>query len=156
MNDYTNLRVNKIREYLIDIIDELNGNTNSQINVDMLSNKINDYSIDKVPVEVETKTWILGTTVNREVYLLRSRKLYSQNKINNLKNIGFFEEFENKIKYNNYNKIFPEIKNIESIKCLNCGAMNYADTTTAEFSIQIQITYREEANGEESDSEESI
>ena len=45
---------------------------------------------------------------------------------------------------NNDNKILPDIKGIESISCLNCGTMNNANTNTAEFDIQIQITYREE------------
>jgi hypothetical protein len=27
---------------------------------------------------------------------------------------------------------------------LNCGTLNFADTNTAEFDIQIQVTYREE------------
>ena len=43
--------------------------------------------------------------------------------INNLKNIGFFEEFESIIKSNNDEGILPQIDNIESIesdalKCL--------------------------------------
>ena len=78
-----------------------------------------------------------------DVYSFRSRKLYSQDTINNLKNIGFFEQFENKIKSNNEEGILPNIDGIESIECLNCGTMNNADGNTAEFDIQIQITYRD-------------
>ena len=67
-----------------------------------------------------------------------------QNLINNLKNIGFFEEFEKIIRQNNEQGILPDIENIESIECLNCGTMNIANTNTAEFDIQLQITYRGE------------
>lgn len=141
--DYQELRITKLREYLINIIDELNQHEDSQINVDMLSNQVDDYSIDKIPTEIDTEQWIIGPTVNREVYSFRSCKNYSQDTINNLMNIGFFENFEKKIKDNNKNGILPDIENIEEIKCLNCGAMNFADTNTAEFDIQIQITYRE-------------
>lgn len=140
--NYETLRINKLREYLINIIDEINNNNNSQVNVDMLSNKVEDYSIDKMPVNVENEKWIIGTTVFREVYSLRTRKRYSQDTVSNLMNIGFFERFENKIKYNNEHGILPDINNIETISCLNCGTMNFADTNTAEFAIQIQITYR--------------
>lgn len=141
--NYQELRISKLREYLINVIDELNQNEDSQINIDMLSNKVDDYSIDKIPTEIDAEQWIIGLTVNREVYDFRSCKNYSQDTINNLMNIGFFEKFEKKIKDNNKNGILPDIENIEEIKCLNCGAMNFADTNTAEFDIQIQITYRE-------------
>jgi hypothetical protein len=71
---------------------------------------------------------------------------YSQDTINNLENIGFFEKFERLIKTNDEAKILPDIEGIESIECLNCGTLNNTDTHTAEFDIQIQITYREVYN----------
>ena len=141
--DYTDLRITKLRTYLLNIIDSLNNNRKSQLNADMLSSKVDDYSLDKVPTELNMETWIIGTVKRREVYSLRSRKIYSEDTINNLKNIGFFEKFEDKIKFNNENGILPDIENIEKIECLNCGTMIFADTNTAEFDIQIQITFRE-------------
>ena len=42
---------------------------------------------------------------------------------------------------NNENGVLPQIEGIESIQCLNCGTMNNAEKNTAEFDIQIQITY---------------
>ena len=68
---------------------------------------------------------------------------YSQDTINNLKNIGFFERFERIIKSNNDEGILPDIEGIESIECLNSGTMKNNETNTSEFDIQIQITYRE-------------
>jgi hypothetical protein len=138
------LRISKLREYLFGIINTLTTNRNYQINANMLSNKIDDYSLDKIPTNTEVEKWIIGSAVHRDVYSFRSRKSYSQDTIVNLKNIGFFEQFENAIKTNNEEGNMPEINNIESIECLNCGTMNSADGKQAEFDIQIQITYREE------------
>ncbi len=139
-------RISKLREYLIGIIDELSQemslSNKYQINADMLSNDPNNYSLDKIPTETEVSKWIIGTRIKRDVYSFRSRKAYSQDTINNLKNIGFFEQFEEKIKSNNDEGVLPDIEGIETIECLNCGTMNNADTNTAEFDIQIQITYR--------------
>lgn len=140
--NYRNLRVSKIREYLLNIIAEITQNNNYQINANMLSNDINNYSLDKIPTESTIEKWIFGIEIHRDVYSFRSRMAYSQDTINNLKNIGFFESFEEKIKKNNEDKILPDIDGIESIECLNCGTMNDADTNTAEFDIQLQITYR--------------
>ena len=135
-------RISKLREYLFGIINTLTTSRKYQINANMLSNDPNNYSLDKIPTQTEVEKWIIGVVKHKDVYSFRSRMAYSQDTINNLKNIGFFEEFENRIKYNNENGILPNIENIESIECLNCGSMNNAGTNTAEFDIQIQITYR--------------
>jgi hypothetical protein len=138
------LRISKLRKYLFDVINNLTSNRNYQINANMLSNNIDDYSLDKIPVEKEVETWIIGCVIHRDVYSFRSRKSYSQDTIVNLKNVGFFEQFEDAIKTNNDKGILPDIDNIESIECLNCATMNSADGKQAEFDIQIQITYRDD------------
>lgn len=138
------LRISKLRMYLFEIINTLTTNRNYQINANMLSNNIDDYSLDKIPTNIEVENWIIGGGIHRDVYSFRSRKSYSQDTIVNLKNVGFFEQFENAIKTNNDEGVLPDIENIESIECLNCATMSSADGQQAEFDIQIQITYREE------------
>lgn len=143
--EVNDLRISKLREYLFRIINTLTTNRDYQINADMLSNKIGDYSLDKIPVQQEIEHWIIGVEIHRDVYSFRSRKSYSQDTINNLKNIGFFEKFESTIKSNNDKGVLPEIENIETIECLNCGTMiNNDDGKSSTFEIQVQITYREE------------
>ena len=142
--EYEELRISKLREYLFGVINTLTENRNYQINADMLSNDIDNYSLDKIPTASVVSRWICGLEIHRDVYSFRSRMAYSQDTIDNLSNIGFFEQFENAIKTNNEEGILPDIDNIEKIECLNCGTLNNTDGTTAEFDIQIQITYREE------------
>ena len=142
--EYEELRISKLREYLFGVINTITENRNYQINADMLSNDIDNYSLDKIPTASVVSRWISGVEIHRDVYSFRSRMSYSQDTIDNLSNIGFFEQFENAIKTNNKKGILPDIDNIESIECLNCGTLNNTDGTTAEFNIQIQITYREE------------
>ena len=139
MQDY---RITKLREYLMSIIESLT-KKKLPINAYMLSNKVENYSLDRIPTDTTANKWIVGTKVHRDVYSFRSRMNYSQDTINNLKNVGFFEDFERLINSNNENGILPDIPNIESIECLDCGTLNYADTNTAEFDIQIQIKYRD-------------
>lgn len=138
------LRITKLRTYLLSIIDVLVTNKKYQINANMLSNEPNNYSLDKIPTSSTVEEWITGTKICRDVYSFRSRVGYSQDTIENLINIGFFEIFEKLISSNNEKGILPDIKGIQSIQCLNCGSMNNANTNTAEFDIQIQITYRED------------
>lgn len=146
--NYSDLRISKLRSYLLNILKTINENT-KQVNAYMLSDKVDNYSLDKIPVDTEMETWIIGNVIHRDVYSFRSRMAYSQDTINNLKNIGFFEQFEKIIKSNNNEGVLPDIEGIESIECLNCGTMNNNETNTAEFDIQIQITYRDVERGDE-------
>ena len=138
-----NLRITKLRNYLFNIITEIKNNSNYQINAYMLSNDINNYSLDKIPTESTVERWITGVEIHQDTYYLRSRMSYSQDVINNLENIGFFEQFEEKIKSNNEKDILPDIDGIEKIECLNPGTMvANQDGKTAEFEIQLRIRYR--------------
>lgn len=137
-----NLRVTKLRAYLMDIIEELIGQY-GEMNINFLSNEPNNYSLDKIPVNSTVEQWITGTTIYRDVYSFRSRMNYSADTISNIENIGFYETFEKIIKQKDNTNILPDIDGIQSISCLNCGTMNNANTNTAEFDIQIQIVYKE-------------
>ena len=137
------LRITKLRTYLFSIIDTLLTDNKYQINANMLSNEPNNYSLDKIPTSSTVEEWITGSRICRDVYSFRSRVGYSQDTINNLINVGFFEIFEKLISSNNEKGILPDIEGIQSIQCLNCGSMTNANTNTAEFDIQIEIDYRE-------------
>ena len=140
--EVSDLRVTKLRVYLMNIITELIGQY-GEMNINFLSNEPNNYSLDKIPVVTEVQKWITGDTLNRDVYSFRSRMNYSADTITNIENIGFYETFEKIIKQKNDSNDLPEINGIQSISCLNCGSLNNANTNTAEFDIQIQIEYRE-------------
>lgn len=140
-----NTRIAKLGSYLETILETLN-NKYKKINADFLGLEINNYSLDKIPIASTIEEDITGTRICRDVYSFRSRNPYSSDRLSNLKNIGFFEEFESIIKSNNDEGILPEIDGIENIVCLNTGTLNYVDESlkTAVFDIQLQITYEEE------------
>ena len=140
--DFQDYRITKLRSYLFDIINSMTTNRKYQISADYLG-KVGDFSLDKIPTDTQVENWIIGVVKRKDIYSFRSRKAYSQDTLNNLKNIGFFEDFEYIIKSNNDKGILPDIENIESIECLNCGTLNNVDGTQATFDIQIQITYRD-------------
>ncbi len=140
--EYKNKRISKLRNYLFSIIDELMNDTKYQINANMLSNDVNNYSLDKIPTASTVEKWIMGIEIHKDTFAFRSRFPYSQDTVNNLRNIGFFEDFEYIVNSNNKKGVLPEIKGIESIECLNPGTLVSVTPNTAEFEIQIQIKYR--------------
>lgn len=140
--EYRNKRISKLRDYLFTIVDTLMDDEKYQINANMLSNDINNYSLDKIPTASTVEKWVMGIEVHRDVFAFRGRFEYSQDEANNLRNIGFFEDFEYMVNSNNKKGILPNIKGIESIECLNPGTLSSITANTAEFEIQIQIEYR--------------
>ena len=142
----TDYRISKLREYLFEIINTLTDSRDYQINANFLGN-VNDFSLDKIPTNIEVEKWIIGIEKHKDVYSFRSRKSYTQEVVEHLKNIGFFEDFESIIKSNNDEGVLPDIEGIESIECLNCGTLNSVDGTQATFDIQIQITYIDKNEG---------
>lgn len=138
-------RISKVRDYLFTVITSLTNNSNYQINANMLSDKKEDYSLDKIPTESIVEPYITGGGLYRDVYSFRSRKSYSQDAVVNLKNMGFFEDFERAIITNNNRGILPDIEGIQSIECLSPFTMlSNDDGNTAIFDIQIQIIYEED------------
>ena len=135
-----NLRITNLRTYLFGVIETINADY-EQINVNFLSNDINNYSLDKIPTDSVVERWITGYELHRDVYSFRSRMNYSADVISNLENIGFYETFEKIIADKNKLRELPDIEGIQTIQCLNCGSLNNANTNTAEFDIQIQIEY---------------
>lgn len=135
-------RITKLREYLFNVINTLTNDRTYQISADFLGG-VGDFSLDKIPTASTVEVWVTGVEIHRDVYSFRSRKFYSKDTINNLNNIGFFEQFEKVIKLNNKEGVLPEISGIESIECLNCGTINSVDDAEATFDIQIQIKYKE-------------
>lgn len=133
------LRITKLRNYLVEVINNISKNT--KINANALSKDIGSYSLDKIPTDYTVEKWITGTEIHRDLFSFRSRRNYSYEEINNLLNIGFFEMFEKIIFENDKKAILPDIEGIQNITCMNCGTMNSANTNTAEFDIQIEITY---------------
>lgn len=134
-------RITALKEYLLEeVLQELD-DTILKLNINFLSNNVDDYSLVKLPVE-EVNKWITGEEIRKEQYNLVSRRTYSQTISNNIENLGFFELVAEKIRENNQNDILPDIDGIEKIECLNCGSLIDRDTNTAVFSIQLQITYR--------------
>ena len=60
-------RISKLRSYLFEIINTLTENRNYQINANMLSNKVDDYSLDKIPAMTIMESYVDGSKLYRDV-----------------------------------------------------------------------------------------
>ncbi len=130
--------IEKIRKYLIEnkIVDE-----NCRINVDFLGENPTEFAIIPIAVNPVLKRYIDGSSLRQYQFQLISCNYYGADVMQNMANSKFYEELYDKIESNNDDGILPDIKGIESIECLNNGAILDATTNTARYSIQMKITY---------------
>lgn len=133
--------IEKIREYFIEnnIIDN-----KSRINVDFLGEKAEEFAIIPMPVNPILEQYVNGSSLRQFQFQLISCNHYGADVMQNMANSTFYEKLYDLIESNNKKRIYPQIDGIESIECLNNGAIVDATTNTARYSIQMRITYYKE------------
>lgn len=130
--------IEEIRKYLINnnIIDE-----QYRINVDFLGDNPTEFAIIPIKVNPIVKKYINGSSKRQFQFQLISCNYYGADVLQNMANSKFYENLYTLIEENNSKRIFPNIDGIESIECLDNGAILDATTNTARYSIQMKITY---------------
>jgi hypothetical protein len=113
----------------------------TRINVDYLGDSPTEYVLEPIPTERVIKKYIDGSTLNQYVFQFGSREYYSSDVIENMQKSEFYEQFEQVINWCNREGILPIITGIQSIECLNVGAIQDAGSDTAKYAIQMRITY---------------
>ncbi len=130
--------IEKIRKYLIEnkIVDE-----ECRVNVDFLSENPTEFAIIPIAVNPILKKYIDGSSLRQYQFQLISCSYYGADVLQNMANSKFYEELYDKIETFNDEGILPDIEGIESIECLNNGAILDATVNAARYSIQMRITY---------------
>ena len=130
--------IEEIRKYFIDqkIIDKKN-----RINVDFLSEKPTEFSIEKVPTNPILEKYIDGSSYRQFQFQLVSCNNYGAELAQNISNSEFYENFYNIIESKNKEKMLPDIPGIDTIECLDDGAIVDVTANTARYSILMRIKY---------------
>lgn len=130
--------IEEIRKYFIEqkIIDKKN-----RINVDFLSEKPTEFSIEKVPTNPILEKYIDGSSYRQFQFQLVSCNNYGAELAQNISNSEFYEDFYNKIESKNKEKKLPKIEGIDTIECLDNGAIVDVTANTARYSILMRIKY---------------
>lgn len=130
--------IEKIRKYLIEnkIVDE-----ECRVNVDFLGENPTEFAIIPIAVNPILKKYIDGSSLRQYQFQLISCSYYGADVLQNMANSKFYEELYDKIESFNDEGVLPDIEGIESIECLNNGAILDATVNAARYSIQMRITY---------------
>lgn len=112
-----------------------------RINVDFLGENPTEFAIIPIPVDPILERHVDGSSLRQYQFQLISCNDYGADVLQNMANSKFYEDLYDLIESNNNEGILPDINGIESIECLNNGAILDATTNTARYSIQMKITY---------------
>ncbi len=112
-----------------------------RINVDFLGENPTEFAIVPIPVDPILERHVDGSSLRQYQFQLISCNDYGADVLQNMANSKFYEDLYDLIESNNNEEILPDINGIESIECLNNGAILDATTNTARYSIQMKITY---------------
>lgn len=137
--------IEKIREYLIEnnVVDE-----DCRVNVDFLGENPTEFAIIPIAVNPILERYIDGSSLRQYQFQLISCNDYGADVMQNMANSKFYENLFDVIEQNNEKGNLPNITGIESIECLNNGAILDVTTNTARYSITMKITYLKESEEE--------
>lgn len=117
------------------------------INVNYLSENIDNFSIEEIPSQPIIKKYANGSTVRQFQFTFCSREIYSMEILQNINNSGFYETLCNEIETNNNNNIFPILENgLESLD-LEITSTPYiisVDDNTGIYQVNFRLKYFKE------------
>lgn len=130
--------IEEIRKYFIEqkIVDKKN-----RINIDFLGSKPTEFSIEKVPTNPILEKYIDGSSYRQFQFQLVSCNNYGPEIAQNLSNSEFYEDFYKTIEEKNKNRVLPKIDGIDTIECLDNGAIVDVTANTARYSILMRVKY---------------
>lgn len=114
------------------------------LNVDNLGEEAQQYSIEVVPCKPIITKYADGSSKNQYLFIFASRENYSEDEINNMKNLEFYEKLEEWIENQSLSNKLPELPDgltPQSVEVLSSGYVMDNDTKTARYQIQCRLKY---------------
>lgn len=121
---------------------------NSRFRMDYLAENPTEYAIYAVPSQINYRENVLGEKIPADIqsvnYIFASKESYGPDAMQNLENLGFYDEVVAWILEQNAERNFPEINEgwVKSIVPTLTAYPIQIGSDTAKYQIQIQITYR--------------
>ena len=120
------------------------------LNVDNLGDEAYQYCIEVVPCQPIITKYADGSSKNRYLFIFASREVYSEDEVNNMKNLEFYEKLEDWIEKQNRNDNLPSLPEgciPQSVEVLSSGYVMDNDTKTARYQIQCRLKYIKNTGG---------
>lgn len=118
------------------------------LRVDFLGPEPIEYVIETMPGTPIVKRYIDGSTIRRYLFSFGSREFYSQERLQNIENSGFYEKLAEWIEAQNRAGNLPEMPEgmePQRIYALSTGYLFDGALSNARYQIQLALQYFQEA-----------
>jgi len=115
--------------------------------VDALGDAAVEYTIETGIFSPVVRTFVNGDTERIYQFNFGSREFYSMDRIQNIENSAFYEQFAEWVEEQNWNENFPEMPekcSPQSLTVLSPGYLYDATMRSARYQIQLQLEYYKE------------
>lgn len=117
--------------------------------VDYLGEKPVEYAIEVLPTDPIIKRYADGSTVRQYLFAFGSREYYTQDRLQNIQNSGFYEELAEWVESKSEAGDLPEMpEGMEATKMqvISSGYLYDGSLANARYQIQLRLVYFKEAN----------
>lgn len=138
-----------IIEGIVDYIDTCPLLKDGVFRVDAMGNDAVEYAVESGIFDPVVKTYVNGDESRQYLFNFSSREYYSMDRVQNIRNSSFYEQFAEWIREQNRHGNFPELPDgcyPEEIKALSNGYMYDASMRNARYQIQLRLTYYKEVS----------
>lgn len=118
---------------------------------DALGSGAIEYAVETGIFTPVLRTYVNGDSERQYQFNFTSREFYSMDRLQNIENTEFYENFADWIESSNQNKKFPEMPDGCYPREINVLSPGYIYDTTmknARYQIQLQLIYYKEAKNE--------
>lgn len=116
--------------------------------VDALGEHAVEYTIETGIFDPILRRYVNGDTERQYQFNFGSREFYSMDRLQNIQNSAFYEEFADWVEEQNRNENFPELPEgcePRSLEVLSPGYIYDGSMRNARYQIQLRLTYYKEA-----------
>lgn len=148
MGDTNNGRPDSIIEGVVAYIEACPLLKDGAFRLDALGEQPTEYVIEVGAFDPIVETYIDGSSDRRYQVNFGSREVYDLDRIQNMANSTFYEDFANWIDQQNKLGVLPSLPDgctPEAIKALSSGYLFSEDGKNARYQIQIELIYYKEA-----------
>ena len=116
------------------------------LNIDHLDHEAINYSINSdVNSNAIIKKYRDGGELRQYLFTFMSTEIRSQSVVDQIQAMGFYEQLEDWIEFQNENNNLPNVEGIQSIDIMSPAFLWDSSENVSYYQIQLRITYLKEA-----------
>ena len=115
--------------------------------IDYLGEQPVEYDLEVMSCDPVVMWYVNGDSERQYLFAFGSRNFYSQDRMQNIENSGFYERLADWVETNSKQGVLPDLpdgKEAEALEVMSSGTLFGEDKKTARYQIQLRLNYFQE------------